>query len=239
MCHIVSTFPHWHISFLSQYFPVNRSLCPKFLAVSFMSNYHLFFLLKSVIFCLPYFSFLLSQIFGQITLFLFKKPCLYRIGLSLGIIFPDANPYIWSYLSVKGRHKEDNTLMNALDCNKNYEQHLPGCKQIQVTFWKLQANLLLSVRLQIPFWLGASHPLQLRAWKKLSLNNDYTSVSHGSPKRKICHFTSTFTVAILTKCPYATSSEHWIYAYLHQGCEQEWSSLTAASLRTVLCDWAI
>lgn len=69
--------------------------------------------------------------------------------------------------------------------------------------------------------LSFTFPLQLRAGKKLSLNNDYTSASHGSPKRKICHFTSTFTVAILTKCPYATSSEHWIYAYLHQVCEQQ------------------
>lgn len=136
-------------------------------------------------------------------------------------------------------HKKGNTLINTLDCNKKYERHLPGCKQIQVTLWKLHANTQLSVRLQIPLWLWASHSLQLRAGKKLGLNNDYTSASHGCPKSKICHFTSTFTVAILTKCPYATSSERWIYAYLHQVCEQEWSSFTATSLRTVLCDWAI
>lgn len=118
-----------------------------FLSVQFLLFlHHLIFLHKSVLFYLPYFSFLLSQIFWRITLFLFQNfinPVF--IGLYSALrSFPDANPYIWSHLSVIAMHKEDYTLINALDCNKTPEQHLPGCEQIQVTFWKLHENLLLS-----------------------------------------------------------------------------------------------
>lgn len=161
------------------------------------------------------------------------------IRFSPGIIFPDANPYIWTYLSVITMHKEHLNHWGKHWILTDSWHHLPGCKQIQVTFWKLHTNLLLSDGLQIPFWLWTPCSFQLRAGKKLSLNNDYTSASHGSPKRKICHFTSTFTVAILTKCPYATSSEHWVYAYLHRMCEEEHSSFTATSLRTVFCSCSI
>lgn len=212
--------------------------------VSCLSNHHLLSLFSypnPSSFTYHIASFLLSQVFCWVTsLFTFKNfisPA--SMGFRPGITFPDANPYIWSYLSVITMYEKH---INHWWMHWTVTKTVGTIFQVanaQGTFWKLHANLLLLDGLQISFWLWTPRSFQLRAGKKLSLNNDYTSPSHRSPKRKICHFTSAFTVAILTKCPYATSSEHWIYAYLHQMHEQEWSSFTATSLRTVFCSCSI
>lgn len=157
-----------------------------------------------------------------------------RFILSPGVIFSEANPCIWSHLSVTTMHNIRNTYWWMCWTVTKIISTIFQVTKIQVTFWKLHMNLLLSNGLQ-PFQLWTLHSFQVREGKKLSLDNDYTSASHRSPKRKICHFTSTFTVAILTMCPYATSSKHWICAYLHQMYEQERYSFTATSLRTVFC----